>query len=357
MNRIYGGLKSRPYNQRELVVKECVTHTFSGVPVTSVASGASVQIVQYTPPVDLTDDEFGFSTDEAYAENSGVLADAPELINTHNLTVTYTSSNTEKVTVSEEGVVTVVMQYGKGVPEMITITASFAGNDLYNAKESSYTLEVDLPQYFPEPDPTPEQPTYESVDLGLPSGTLWAKTNVGASSEEDYGDYFSWGNIVGHSSSDGSTFDDSYDFGTSYNGPYASTPGASVSANIASNDADHDAALANLGSGWYMPTSTQLSELYNNTDHQWTSINGVNGYKFMKKSDHSVYVFFPASGLGNDTSLSNRGSYGYCWSSTRYNSNNSYRMYFSSSSIGPQNDASRHLGHPVRAVQDAPAQS
>lgn len=174
MNRIYGGLKSRPYNQRELVVKECVTHTFSGVPVISVASGASVQIVQYTPPVDLTDDEFAFSATSALAEASGVFEDAPTLINTHNLTVTYSSSNTDTATIDENGVVTVINHTDLQL-HTTTIKATFAGNDDYNPKEVSYVLTSNIPVYTspiePEPEPTkpenteeptnPEEPTVE----------------------------------------------------------------------------------------------------------------------------------------------------------------------------------------------------
>ena len=189
------------------------------------------------------------------------------------------------------------------------------------------------------------------VDLDLPSGTCWAEKNLGANSEEDYGYYFSWGNIVGHKSSNGSTFDDDYDFGTISSGQYGYTPGASVSANIASNDVDHDAAQAILGGRAHMPTNTQFQELYDNTDREWTSINGVNGYKFMKKSDHSVYVFFPAAGRGYGTSLRDSGSMGCYWSSTWHNSNYSYHMEFNSSSVYPQNNGSnRCFGFSVRAV-------
>ena len=119
--------------------------------------------------------------------------------------------------------------------------------------------------------------------------------------ETDYGAYFSWGNIVPHFSTNGSTFDDGYNWGTSNSGPYASTPGASVSANIPTNDAQHDAALALLGSPWHLPTKNDFQELYDNTDYEGTTINGVVGCKFMKKTDHSVYVFFSAAGYGVGT--------------------------------------------------------
>ena len=208
--------------------------------------------------------------------------------------------------------------------------------------------------------------TYEEqagfVDLGLPSGKKWAVGNIVSDGnggykvgeETDFGAYFSWGNIVPHFSANGSTFDDSYDFGTSNSGPYASTPGASVGANIPTNDAQHDAALALLGSPWHLPTKDDFQELYDNTDNEWVADfngTGVAGRKFMKKTDHSVYVFFPAAGYGFGTSLVNRGSNGHYWSGSWYSADVAYYLYFYSSSVSPQNDFNRYSGYSVRAVQ------
>ena len=197
------------------------------------------------------------------------------------------------------------------------------------------------------------------VDLGLPSGKKWAVGNIVSDGnggykvgeETDYGAYFSWGNIAPHFSANGSTFDDSYNFGTSNSGPYASTTGASLSANISTNDAQHDAALALLGSPWHLPTKDDFKELYDNTDNGWATINGVKGRKFMKKTDHSVYVFFPAAGSGYDTSLDARGSYGRYWSGSLNSADYAYRLVFGSSSVNPQDNYSRYVGYSVRAVQ------
>ena len=205
--------------------------------------------------------------------------------------------------------------------------------------------------------------TYEEqagfVDLGLTSGKKWAIGNIVSDGnggykvgeETDYGAYFSWGNIVPHFSSNGSTFDDSYNFGTSNSGPYASTPGNSVGANIPSNDAAHDAALALLGTPWHLPTKEDFQELYDETDNEWTTINGVAGRKFMKKTDHSVYVFFPAAGDGYGTSLYNRGTYGSYWSASWSSAAYAYYLSFNSSSVNPQNNNHRCNGYSVRAVQ------
>lgn len=187
------------------------------------------------------------------------------------------------------------------------------------------------------------------VDLGLPSGILWAKGNIvkdaqgnyAVGNETDFGCYFSWGNIIGHND------DESYDFSENN---YNNTPGGQLSSSIASNDSAHDAALATLGGSYHMPTKVQFKELYDNTDNEWTTIDGVTGRKFMKKTDHSIYVFFPAAGYRYGTNKGyNEGDY---WSSTLYSGGYSNYLTFGSSSIDPQYYGRRYYGYSVRAVQN-----
>jgi hypothetical protein len=162
---------------------------------------------------------------------------------------------------------------------------------------------------------------HEYVDLGLPSGTKWAKMNVGASSETDYGLFFQWGDTQGYTadqvgsgegkkyfgwadykfnpSGDGSTF-------TKYN----STDGKTVL------DASDDAVAAAWGGNWRMPTEAEFTELWNNTNKQWTTVNGISGYTFTDKTDASKYVFFPAAGYCNSGSMYGVDTYGSCWSSS-----------------------------------------
>ena len=191
------------------------------------------------------------------------------------------------------------------------------------------------------------------VDLGLPSGILWAKGNLVKDSngnysigaETDWGTYVSWGNIDGHNEGEG------YDFSSTN---YSSTPGSSVSADIPSTDAAHDICFARLGSPWHLPTKEDFQELYNYTDSEWVADyngTGVAGRKFMKKTNHSVYVFFPASGYYGGTSLSLRGRGGSYWSSSFNSATSAYRLYFNSSSVYPQDYFNRHLGFTVRPVQ------
>lgn len=188
------------------------------------------------------------------------------------------------------------------------------------------------------------------VDLGLPSGLKWATGNIckDATTGEyymgeptDYGCYFSWGNIDGHNQAEGYNFDQSN---------YSSSPGNSVSADIGSNDADHDAALARLKSPWRIPTGGELQELSNNTDREWTSINGVYGMKFMKKTDHSVFIFMPATGRINGTSYEDAGVYGRYWSSS-INSNGTSIMRFGYNTMNVPQWHARYFGLTIRPVR------
>lgn len=129
--------------------------------------------------------------------------------------------------------------------------------------------------------------TIEFIDLGLPSGTLWATCNIGANSPEEDGLFFSWGNVQGHTGTDG------YDFSqTTYN----STSGHSLSGDIPTNST-YDAAVAIKGEGWAMPTRAQFVELFNNeyTTNVWTKVNGKSGRLVTSKINNKS-VFFPASG-------------------------------------------------------------
>ena len=182
-----------------------------------------------------------------------------------------------------------------------------------------------------------------AVDLALPSGLLWCEHNVGAASPYDDGLYFSWGNITGHTGTDG------YDFGTSNDGPYASTPGAALTGDIPAGN-DYDAARHNMGAPWRMPTVGEFQELNSNCDSEWTDEDGVAGRRFTSRINGNS-IFFPASGYRYGTGLSYRGSYGNYWSSSLHSSPYGYSLYFNSGGVHPANNNSRFSGFSVRAVQ------
>ena len=181
------------------------------------------------------------------------------------------------------------------------------------------------------------------VDLALPSGLLWCEHNVGASTPYEDGLYFSWGNVTGHSGTDG------YDFGTSSDGPYASTPGAALTGNIPTNGT-YDAARHNMGAPCRMPTVGEFQELNAQCDSEWTDEDGVAGRRFTSRINGNS-IFFPASGLRDGTGLYYRGSYGYYWSSSLSSHTYGYCLYFDSGRVNPAGSNNRFRGFSVRAVQ------
>ena len=200
---------------------------------------------------------------------------------------------------------------------------------------------------------TPELQENEKVtaiDLGLPSGTLWADRNVGAKSQYDYGLFFSWGNTKGYRPNTGDMdwgdFDNAFDYKFTSD-EYAKTPGAKLEGDI---DLEHDAARVNMGEPWKMPTSEQFQELYDNCDWIRKNIHGVNGYLVVSKINGNS-LFFACSGYGNGTTLYYRGSDGYFWASTLYSSTLGRLLYFLSSGVYPQYNYNRFYGFTVRPVQ------
>ena len=182
-----------------------------------------------------------------------------------------------------------------------------------------------------------------AVDLALPSGVLWCEHNVGAATPYEDGLYFSWGNITGHTGTDG------YDFGESNDGPYASTPGAALTGNIPTNNT-YDAARHNMGAPWRMPTVGEFQELNAQCDSEWTDEDGIAGRRFTSRINGNS-IFFPASGNRNGTALYNRGSNGYYWSASLNSQTYGYGLYFSSGGVDPANNDNRFDGFSVRAVQ------
>jgi hypothetical protein len=187
--------------------------------------------------------------------------------------------------------------------------------------------------------PTPDG----AVDLALPSGVLWADKNVGASTPYEDGLYFSWGNVIGH------TGDDGYDFGTGNDGPYASTPGAELTGNIAPSNT-YDAARHNMGAPWRMPTVGEFQELVANCDSEWTDEDGVTGRRFTSRINGNS-IFFPASGDRDGTGLNGHGSYGLYWSSSLTSQTYGYYLNFYSEGVNPAGNDGRFYGFSVRAVQ------
>ena len=196
---------------------------------------------------------------------------------------------------------------------------------------------------------------HEWVDLGLPSGTLWATCNVGANSPEEYGDYFAWGETEPKESYSWSTYkwcNGSKNSMTKYC-IYSSNGYNGFIDGLTELLPEDDAAMFNWGSDWQMPSLAQLQELSNSdyTTTTWTTQNGVKGRKITGKNGNSI--FLPASGSRNGTSLYNLGKDGLFWLrslSTDY-SYNAYELEFTYSNIIYGDKCDRFYGHNVRPVR------
>ena len=160
----------------------------------------------------------------------------------------------------------------------------------------------------------PPTDTHDYVDLGLPSGLLWATCNVGASAPEDYGDYFAWGETTPKDVYNYSTYQ--FCMGsnrtlTKYcNNPSYGNEG--FTDNLTTLLPVDDAATANWGSDWRMPTKEEFEELYNNTTVTWTLQNFVWGRLFTASNGNSL--FLPAAGYRDDSYFDVPGRYGFYWS-------------------------------------------
>ena len=197
--------------------------------------------------------------------------------------------------------------------------------------------------------------THEYVDLGLPSGLLWATCNVGAEVPEGYGDYFAWGETTPKDTYSWSNY--RYCNGSNNTlTKYCTYSGYGLLGFIdhrTSLEPSDDAATANWGSDWRMPTKEDFEELYNNTTMTWTQQGGVNGWLFTAANGNSL--FLPAAGCRNDGSLVLAGSRGCYWSSSLTSSITLpyFASYFYYSDNYVTNDASRSRGQTVRPVRSA----
>ena len=267
--------------------------------------------------------------------------------NATNKKVIWSSNNTNVATVSADGLVT-AKQLGT-----VTITATATDG---SGVKGAYTLKVVSPYS--------STGNYEYVDLGL--SVKWATCNVGASSPEDYGDYFAWGETMGYL--EGKTYfywdtykwmEDGYSDWRHVNKyQYADGEtsaiwyknGTFVGDNKIVLDPEDDVVHVKWGGEWRMPTDAEFTELRENCTWTWTTQNGVYGCKVTSKTNGNS-IFLPAAGYRLDSYFYFAGSYGLYWSSSLYTSysNDAYGLYFLSGS-GNRSHAGRCVGRSVRPV-------
>ena len=181
-----------------------------------------------------------------------------------------------------------------------------------------------------------EEFKYKLIDLGLPSGTLWMDRNIGASSPEDAGLYFAWGETQGYTADEvdkAKQFSsDDYKYANGKNGKLTKYCNNSSYGNDGYTDSlttlevTDDAANKYTDGKCNMPTKEQLQELIDETTSIWTTQNGVSGRLFTSKTNGNS-IFVPAAGYGNNGSTHSVGSIGCLWSSSLSENNTKHAWY------------------------------
>ena len=179
-------------------------------------------------------------------------------------TVSSTDTNIADATLSGS---TVIITGKNGGTTVVKVIDTISGN----MQEITVAVKEDTPISYTA---CPDENHPHLIDLGLPSGTKWACCNEGASKPEDYGGYYTFGQVSS------------------------------------------------------APTMEQIKELLDNCSYQWTTQNGVNGGRFTGPNGGSV--FLPAAGGRWGGELNCVGTYGYYWSSTPYVESNAFYLYFGS---------------------------
>ena len=222
---------------------------------------------------------------------------------------------------------------------------------------------------------------YKAIDLGLPSGILWADRNIGAATPEDSGLYFSWGDTQGYTAKqvgngEGLKAFSWADYKWSIDGSSSNFSKYNASDSKIVLDPEDDAAHVNMGGNWRMPTYEEYKELLLNTDIYLVSPEGeeiqgtaqeeqggitinwashtevtLKGVKFYKNGDKQTYMFVPAAGDVRGGSMRGVGLSGFLWSSSLVSSGVQGAWYFNfRANLGGVFNGDRYYGIPVRGI-------
>lgn len=210
-------------------------------------------------------------------------------------------------------------------------TSQLFSYDLYNLEQTTYyykayvktpdgLLESEVGQ-FTKPhaysDPTGYKDGYGYVDLGLPSGLLWACTNVGANIPTEYGNYYAWGETETKDTYDWETYQ-YCDGGELTLTKYCNDEGFGLNGytdTLTTLESSDDAASVNWGGNWRMPTLDEMQELVDNCDTTWTTQNGLKGLLFTSRTNGNS-IFLPAAGYLYDNDDDGADFNGYYWTSS-----------------------------------------
>lgn len=183
----------------------------------------------------------------------------------------------------------------------------------------------------------------KEVNLGL--AVKWAGWNVGASSPDEYGGYYAWGEIE----------EKTYFSWGNYK-YYDSQTGGCIDIGSNISGSEYDVVCQNWGDGWRMPTHDEFGELKQKCSWSWLQYKGVNGYKVTGLNGNSIFLpaaGYYAAGHGYGPLLSLEGSNGYYWSaSLGKDSNNAWRLNFGSGYYDANSYYSRAGGFTIRPVKN-----
>lgn len=183
---------------------------------------------------------------------------------------------------------------------------------------------------------------HEYVDLGLPSGTLWATCNVDRKNPQEVGDYIAWGETQQKGVYDYTT----YAHGTSNNNITKYT------AKNSELELIDDAAHVRWGGAWHIPSRAQFLELINYTSPSFIFYQGSDGLKLTSLNDNNKFIFFPAGGMvtGN-YQLNDYNQIGHYWSKSVGSWNvRAYNLYFDSNAQPNVTESGRIAGFNIRPV-------
>ncbi len=301
---------------------------FYSAAVDSITFGAGNELFQLTtsPATGITSEGFTYSGAVQLGEGIKSLAKTPVM------GVCYSSVNAEPLVTDD----TLALSAGYG-DKSASLSGLTSGTTYYYRTyvrllgEIYYGNVCSVTTNEPA-DRSKEINGHRFVDLDLPSGILWAETNVGASSAEEAGDYFAWGET---------------DAKSEFSDTNSEWYGKEHTDNLT---AEEDAATVNWGTGVRMPTQTEMEELRDKCTWTAATVNNVAGFKIVSKTNGNE-IFLPSAGYYKGTDLLKSGTNGYYWCSTPSNEKSAYSLdTFSGKLI--VSGYYRYFGRTVRAVAE-----